>query len=400
MVGCFAKDFGPLALKAVRQMMIEGWNDAEHGPQCPLARGVINQRIGRIRRMFRWAAENEMVAPSVYHGLLAVRGLSRGRSPARETDPIQPVSEALVLATLPFLRPQVASMARLQLLTGMRPGEVVIMRGIDLDTSAKIWQYRPGSDKGPQGIHKTAWRGHQRVIAIGPRGQEVLRPWLRLKLEEYLFQPLEAEMARDAERRQSRKTKITPSQARRRPRMRPRKSPSDHYTAASYGHAIRQACFRAGTRVFVTCSAEGVVLKVEGFSEMVVRRRRVGVHEGRLTKIGGLELVLIDMATGCEKCFRAARNTEILLDGQTARLEEFQTTLPAWHPHQLRHTKATEIRREVGLDAARAVLGHRSPAVAEVYTKPRRRRSWNGWGRNVILMWAVARAQHPNPQCF
>ena len=238
------------------------------------------------------------------------------------------------------------------------------------------------------------------VIAIGPRGQEVLRPWFRLKLEEYLFQPLEAEMARDAERRQSRKTKITPSQARRRPRMRPRKSPSDHYTAASYGHAIRQACLRAGTRVFVTCSAEGVVLKVEGFSEMVVRRRRVGVHEGRLTKIGGLELVLIDMATGCEKCFRAAQNTEILLDGQTARLEEFQTALPPWHLHQLRHTKATEIRREVGLDAARAVLGHRSPAVAEVYTKPRRRRSWNGWGRNVILMWAVARAQHPNPQCF
>ena len=55
------------------------------------------------------------------------------------------------------------------------------------------------------------------VIAIGPRGQEVLRPWFRLKLEEYLFQPLEAEMARDAERRQYRKTKITPSQARRRP---------------------------------------------------------------------------------------------------------------------------------------------------------------------------------------
>ena len=40
-----------------------------------------------------------------------------------------------------------------------------------------------------------------------------------------------------------------------------------------------------------------------------------------------------------------------------------------WHPHQLRHTKATEIRREAGLDAARAVLGHRTPAITEVYAE-------------------------------
>jgi site-specific recombinase XerC len=43
--------------------------------------------------------------------------------------------------------------------------------------------------------------------------------------------------------------------------------------------------------------------------------------------------------------------------------------LPHWHPHQLRHAKATEIRREAGLDAARAVLGHRTPVVTEVYAE-------------------------------
>ena len=43
--------------------------------------------------------------------------------------------------------------------------------------------------------------------------------------------------------------------------------------------------------------------------------------------------------------------------------------IPHWHPHQLRHTKATEIRREAGLDAARAVLGHRSPKITEVYAE-------------------------------
>jgi integrase len=40
-----------------------------------------------------------------------------------------------------------------------------------------------------------------------------------------------------------------------------------------------------------------------------------------------------------------------------------------WHPNRLRHTKATELRRELGLDAARAVLGHRSPQITEVYAE-------------------------------
>jgi len=43
--------------------------------------------------------------------------------------------------------------------------------------------------------------------------------------------------------------------------------------------------------------------------------------------------------------------------------------VPHFHPHQIRHTKATELRREVGLDAARAVLGHRSPKITEVYAE-------------------------------
>ena len=40
-----------------------------------------------------------------------------------------------------------------------------------------------------------------------------------------------------------------------------------------------------------------------------------------------------------------------------------------WFPHQLRHTAATEIRRDFGLDAARAVLGHRSVIVTNDYAE-------------------------------
>jgi hypothetical protein len=93
-----ANEFGPLALKAVRQRMIDnGWS-----------RGYINKSIGRIRRCFKWAVENELVRPDMYHGLMAVSGLRKGRSEAREPDPVQPVDDATVQATLPHLTPVVA----------------------------------------------------------------------------------------------------------------------------------------------------------------------------------------------------------------------------------------------------------------------------------------------------
>src|SRR5262249_46047839 len=112
-------EFGPLKLKAVREHMIRlGW-----------CRGVINRRIDRIKRMFRWAVENEQVPPSVYHGLQAVRGLQRGRTEARESEPIQPVADQNVDAVLPFVLPEVAAMVEVQRLTGMRPGEVCKLRG-------------------------------------------------------------------------------------------------------------------------------------------------------------------------------------------------------------------------------------------------------------------------------
>jgi integrase len=38
-----------------------------------------------------------------------------------------------------------------------------------------------------------------------------------------------------------------------------------------------------------------------------------------------------------------------------------------WHPHQLRHNAATELRKEFGLEAAQVVLGHRSLRVTEIY---------------------------------
>ncbi len=43
--------------------------------------------------------------------------------------------------------------------------------------------------------------------------------------------------------------------------------------------------------------------------------------------------------------------------------------IPHWHPHQLRHNAATALRREHGIETARIILGHRSPAITEVYAE-------------------------------
>jgi integrase len=51
------------------------------------------------------------------------------------------------------------------------------------------------------------------------------------------------------------------------------------------------------------------------------------------------------------------------------RAKRGEPEIPSWHPHRLRHSAATRLRREFGLDVARAVLGHSSPVVTEVYAE-------------------------------
>lgn len=122
---------------------------------------------------------------SVYQGLQAVAGLRLGRNGVRESDPVKSVPQAFIDAVLPHVSSPVAAMIRLQLLNGMRPGEVVLIRGCHLETGGKVWLYRPES-------HKTAHHGHQRVIALGPQAQAILKPFLKSDMTPSLFSPRDA----------------------------------------------------------------------------------------------------------------------------------------------------------------------------------------------------------------
>lgn len=41
----------------------------------------------------------------------------------------------------------------------------------------------------------------------------------------------------------------------------------------------------------------------------------------------------------------------------------------AWHPHQLRPSLATDIRRRFGLEASQAVLGHAELGTTQIYAR-------------------------------
>src|SRR6185503_19941179 len=103
-----AGKFGPVALKAVRHAMID----------AGMSRLTINKNVGRIRRLFRWAAAEELLPATIYHALATLPGLQRDRCTAKESEPIGPVADSVVDATLAYLGPVVADMVRLQRLTG------------------------------------------------------------------------------------------------------------------------------------------------------------------------------------------------------------------------------------------------------------------------------------------
>ena len=60
---------------------------------------------------------------------------------------------------------------QLQLTTGMRPGEERLMHLRDIEMSGEVWEYRPQE-------HKTKHHGRQRLIFIGPKGQQIVKQFL------------------------------------------------------------------------------------------------------------------------------------------------------------------------------------------------------------------------------
>jgi integrase len=241
-----AAQFGPRELKAVREDMIrtKQFLNPRTGAvsgKTGWCRNVANRHTGRLKHVFKWAVEHDLVPGDAYHRLATVSGLRRGRSDARETEPVRPVPEVHINAVLPLVSRQVRAMIELQLLTGMRPGEVCAMRTCDIDMSGRLWTYRLPA-------HKTAHHGHRREVRIGPRARAIIEPFLKPDLQAPIFSPADAEAGR--RRRPNASSMATPQapesqQPEAAVRHRRKRPPRDRYRVASYRRAIERACARA-----------------------------------------------------------------------------------------------------------------------------------------------------------
>lgn len=280
-----ARDFGPLRLKSIQTYLVD------LGRRC---RREINKQVERIRRVFGWAVGEELIPPAVHLALKQVKSLRRGKTTAHEAEKVMPVDDEVVEKTLPFVSPQIAAMVRVQRLSGARPGEIVVMRPMDIDRSRDVWLYRPPS-------HKNTWRERPRVIALGPGAQAALRPFLSRAPDAYLFSPIESETWRNEQRAlyrdPNRKTKIYPCELRARERRK--------------------------------TAAKKRVSKLPKRPRYDVDSYRSGIQYGVV---------------------RANR--------ELAKSDPRHQTLPSWFPYQLRHSAGTELRRRYGVEAVPIGLGN------------------------------------------
>ena len=144
---------------------------------------------------------------------------------------------------------------------------------------------------------------------MGPRAQEIVRPFLPGRpVEAFMFSPAEAEVERRAAIHASRETPLSYGN---RPgtncKRRPSKQPGKCYTTDSYRRAITY---------------------------------------------------------GCDRAFPPPDDIRDDPAAVKQRRKDHR-----WHPHQLRHSAGTRIRKEYGLEAAQLILGHARADVTQVYAE-------------------------------
>jgi integrase len=224
----FVSDFGPLKLIALQEKLI-----ADN-----YSRKYINALIDDVRQIFRWGVSRELVPPAIWEGLKSVAGIRKGR--ARETIGVKPVSDQLVKQTLPYLPQIIADMVKVQRITACRPQDVCNLRPCDVDTSQKIWLYRPPH-------HKTAHLELDRTIFLPAEAQAILQQYLENRHpDEYCFQPIESKKMQLIKRRSTRKTNNSCGNVPGSNRVKkPRRKANNKYDTHAYARAIRRACVKA-----------------------------------------------------------------------------------------------------------------------------------------------------------
>lgn len=228
-----AAEFRAKAFKKLREIIVQQRNSRTGEP---ISRTYINAICWEVQQFAQWAGEEELITAESAMSIRMVKKLKIGEA-GKETDIRTPPPPGSVEATLEYLWQPVASMVRLQMLTGMRPSEVCEFRLKNLSRSPEekiqlprtrsfvsafqhngilLWVYVPEN-------HKTLSKGKPRVVPIGPKGQQILLPLLRnCPPLAHVFNPRKGNN----------------------PKMRKIQKNLEYYTVVSYCQAIAKAIIR------------------------------------------------------------------------------------------------------------------------------------------------------------
>jgi integrase len=140
--------------------------DRVENVSIPRSRRYVLDTMGRVRQLVRFAVAEELLPGDRLHALEAVPDMPSelgDRRPRR-----QPVPMADYRATLEHLTPATRAIVEFICLTGCRPDEAAALRLVDIeDRDERVWKYRPAR-------HKNQWRGHAKVIPVGPKAQAIV----------------------------------------------------------------------------------------------------------------------------------------------------------------------------------------------------------------------------------
>lgn len=237
-----ASEFGSTEWKTVRKYIVDGKNGNPKAPLRLPSRRYVNGVMQRVTRIFTWAAGDGHLIPAGLVGEIErIKALEMGRTSARETESVEAVSDAVVEATIPFLPKTLQDMVKAQRLMGCRPGELCSLTPSMFDLVGQVWSIVLKR-------HKTARKGKSRIIAVGLRAQEILKPYLRDRgADECLFRPKDSEKTRREEQHKNRKTPMNCGNKPGSNRSRnPKNKPGDCYTTQTYSKAIGRACKAGG----------------------------------------------------------------------------------------------------------------------------------------------------------
>jgi len=242
-----AISYGPLQYKATRAHLmlptVVKRNDGTDWVRTR-SRNYVNNLMKKVKRLFRWASAEGMLPSTIYDSLKTVDPLKMGRTTARESEPVKPISPEAVSATIKHLPQVVADMVRLQSLLGCRPGEVCKITPAMVDRSNDVWEIHLAK-------HKSAWRGKSRTIYCGPKAQSILASYLLRGANDHCFGPQEATKQRQEAKHAARTTAMscghTPGSH---VVKKPKNPPGKFYVTMSYARAISYTCKQAGIEVW------------------------------------------------------------------------------------------------------------------------------------------------------